>query len=68
MNFKQYYGEGSKRVLLHYYLGVFPIIKVTKKEAETLRKKMPDLYITRTVHHYYVPEEPRVIRALRKML
>lgn len=42
------------------------MIQVTKEELSKLREKFPDLRATRTVHKYYIEENPKVMALLRK--
>lgn len=44
------------------------MIQVTKEELNKLREKFPDLRATRTVHKYYIEENPKVMAALRKQV
>jgi len=40
------------------------LIQITKSEAQLLREKFPDIFIPKTKHKRYVPEELRFMRAL----
>lgn len=40
------------------------MVEITKREAEYLRKIMPDVHITRTVHHWYAEEIKSVLTQL----
>nr|DAG40767.1 MAG TPA: hypothetical protein [Caudoviricetes sp.] len=40
---------------------------VTKEESFAIRKRFPRATITKTVHHYYVTEEPYVMRFLKQL-
>ena len=42
------------------------MICVSKEEMKRLRERYPDIRATRTVHKYYVCEEPRVMAFLRR--
>lgn len=47
------------------------MIQITQREKEALIREHPDFHVHRTVkqkskrHHYYIEENPRVLRALR---
>lgn len=43
------------------------MIQITKKEAEILRAKMPDVSIHRTVHRYYVEETWKVLYTIGRI-
>ena len=40
------------------------MVEITKREAEYLRKIMPDVHITRTIHHWYAEEIKSVLTQL----
>lgn len=50
---------------------IFYLIQITQREKEALIRERPDFHVHRTVkqkskrHHYYIEENPRVLRALR---
>lgn len=52
--------------------GGWVVIPITKKEAEIVRKKYPDVTITRTCaqkskrHRYYMTEDYKAMRLLKK--
>lgn len=46
----------------------FSILKlITKEEATQLRARCENVAITKTVNHYYVTEEPHVMRCLKQI-
>nr|DAH63812.1 MAG TPA: hypothetical protein [Caudoviricetes sp.]DAN85571.1 MAG TPA: hypothetical protein [Caudoviricetes sp.] len=40
---------------------------ITKEEATQLRERCENVAITKTVNHYYVTEEPHVMRCLKQI-
>ena len=40
------------------------MVEITKREAEYLRKVIPGVHITRTVHHWYAEEIKSVLTQL----
>lgn len=43
------------------------MIQITKKEAEIVRAKFPDVSVHRTVHKYYVEDTYKVLRAIGRI-
>ena len=43
------------------------MILITKAEYEILRKRFPELAVSRTIRKIYVPEKPAVLLFLRKL-
>lgn len=41
------------------------MIQVNKEDMKQLRKRFPNLKATRTVHKYYIEEDPKVIAYLK---
>ena len=41
------------------------MIQVTKEEMKKLRERFPGVRATRTVHKYYIEENPRLLAFLR---
>lgn len=41
------------------------MVQVTKEEIKKLRERFPDIRATRTVHKYYIEENPRYLRFLK---
>lgn len=42
------------------------MIQISKDEAQMIRKQLPHISIKKTVHKYYVEENPLVISMIRK--
>lgn len=43
------------------------MIQISKNEANIIRKQFPGVSIKKTVHKYYVEENPLVISAIRRL-
>ena len=43
------------------------MIQVDKTQIKKLRERFPGIYATRTVHKYYVEENPKVVAFLKNM-
>ena len=41
------------------------MIQVSKEEMKKLRERFPNIRATRTVHKYYIEENPRVLSFLK---
>lgn len=41
------------------------MIQVSKEEMKKLRERFPNIRATRTVHKYYIEENPRVLAFLK---
>ena len=44
------------------------MVEINKREAEYLRKVIPNVHITRTVHHWYAEEIKSVLLSCLAML